>query len=136
MKKNPDKYIYEERKRWVFLGLPFTFTVYRIGEDMLTTDTGFLNKTEDDCFMYKVQDAKLTASLGERMFGLGTIICYTGDVTDQKLEIKHVKNAKEIKDYILKTSEEARIKRRSVNVQNIGVDDCLIHDTDGLIDMM
>lgn len=136
MKKNPDKYIYEERKRWVFLGLPFTFTVYRIGEDMLTTDTGFLNKTEDDCFMYKVQDAKLTASLGERMFGLGTIICYTGDVTDQKLEIKHVKNAKAIKDYILKTSEEARIKRRSVNVQNIGVDDCLIHDTDGLIDMM
>ena len=136
MKKNPDKYIYEERKRWVFLGIPFTFTVYRIGEDMLTTDTGFLNKTEDDCFMYKVQDAKLTASLGERMFGLGTIICYTGDVTDQKLEIKHVKNAKAIKDYILKTSEEARIKRRSVNVQNIGVDDCLIHDTDGLIDMM
>lgn len=136
MKKNPEKYAYEERKRWVFFGLPFTFTVYRVGADMLTTDTGFFNKTEDDCFMYKVQDAKLTATLFERMFGLGSIICYTGDVTDQKLEIKHIKNAKEIKDYILKTSEEARIKRRSVNVQNIGVDDCTLHDADGLIDMM
>ena len=30
-----------ERKRWLFLGLPFTFTKYTIREDMLTIAAGF-----------------------------------------------------------------------------------------------
>ena len=70
--------------------------------------------------MYKVQDVKLTATLAERIFGLATIICYTGDVTDKELKLVHIKHAKEIKNYLLKASEEARIKRRTLNMQDIG----------------
>ena len=29
-----------ERKRWLFFGLPFTFTKYTIKEDMITIDEG------------------------------------------------------------------------------------------------
>ncbi|MCM1088052.1 MAG: PH domain-containing protein [Muribaculaceae bacterium] len=111
---------YEERKRWLFLGLPFTFTKYTIGEDVITVNSGLLNTRENDCYMYKVQDVELETSLAERMFGLGTIVCYTGDTTHPKLLIEHVKNAKELKDYILKESEEARRKRRTLNTLDIG----------------
>lgn len=111
---------YEERKRWLFLGLPFTFTKYTIGEEVITINTGFLNTHENDCYMYKVQDVELETSLVERMFGLGTIVCYTGDTTHPKLLIEHIKNAKELKDYILKESEEARRKRRTLNTLDIG----------------
>ena len=65
---------------------------------------------------------KLTATLPERMFGLGTITCYTGDVTNKELQFVHIRRAKEIKDYLLRASEEARLKRRTVNMQNIGAD--------------
>ncbi len=123
---------YRERKRWVFLGLPWTFTVYTIGEEMLTVNRGFLNKQEDDCYMYKVVDVKLNQSFWERIVKLGTIECYTGDVTDQKLVISHIRNAKEIKNYILKASEEARMKRRTVNMQNIGSQ--VDYDGDGVPD--
>ena len=68
---------FQERKRWVFFGLPFTFTVYTIREEVITVITGFLNKEENDCYMYKVQDVTLKTSLFERIFGLGTIVCYT-----------------------------------------------------------
>ena len=109
-----------EKKRWLFLGLPFTVTKYVIKEDMITVDTGVFTKVENDCYMYKVQDVEHTASIWERMAGLGTIVCYTGDTTHPQLLIEHIRNSKAIKEFILKESEEARLKRRTVNMLDIG----------------
>lgn len=111
---------YEERKRWLFFGLPFTFTKYIIGEEVVTIVSGLLSTHENDCYMYKIQDVELVISLPERIFGLGTIICYTGDTTHPRLFLTHIRNAREIKEYILKTSEEARRKRRTLNTLDIG----------------
>ena len=118
-----------EKKRWLFLGLPFTFTKYVIKEDMITVDTGVFTKVENDCYMYKVQDVEHTASIWERMAGLGTIVCYTGDTTHPQLLIEHIRNSKAIKEFILKESEEARLKRRTVNMLDIGSGD--VEDMDG-----
>ncbi|MGN0386508.1 MAG: PH domain-containing protein [Lachnospiraceae bacterium] len=114
---------FRERKRWVFFGLPFTFTVYTVKDDMFTIDQGFLKKIENDCYMYKIQDVQLQESFWERIFGLGSIICFTGDTTHPKLEIKHIKNAKKLKNYILEASEAARMRRRTLNTLNIGAED-------------
>ncbi|MDD6810872.1 MAG: PH domain-containing protein [Lachnospiraceae bacterium] len=111
---------YQERKRWVFFGLPFTFTKYTINDDLITIDSGLFATKENDCYMYKVQDVELQASFMERIFGLGTIVCYTGDTTHPTLLVEHIKKSKEIKDYILKASEEARRKRRTLNTLDIG----------------
>ena len=119
-----------EKKRWLFLGLPFTFTKYVIKEDMITVDTGVFTKVENDCYMYKVQDVEHTASIWERMAGLGTIVCYTGDTTHPKLLIEHIRNSKAIKEFILKESEEDRLKRRTVNMLDIGYGD--VEDIDDL----
>ena len=113
---------FRERKRWVFFGLPFTFTIYTVKEEVLTVDTGFMSKEENDCYMYKVQDVTLKTSLWERIFGLGTIICYTGDTTNPQLVMAHIKNARAIKDFILEQSEIARRKRRTMNTLDIGAD--------------
>ncbi len=121
---------YVERKRLLFFGLPWTFTKYSIREDAITINTGLLNTKENDCYMYKVQDVELTVSLWERIFKLGTITCFTGDTTNPKLSIEHIKNAKAVKDYILQASEEERRKRRTMNTLNIGAD----MDNDGIPD--
>ena len=116
-----------ERKRWLFLGLPFTFTKYTVKEDMITMAEGLFKTVENDCYMYKVQDVELVVSLWERIFKMGTIICYTGDTTNPKLYIEHVRNAKVIKDFILEASETARMKRRTMNTlridANVDMDD-------------
>ena len=122
-----------ERKRWLFLGLPFTFTKYIIKENVLTIDSGFFKKVENDCYMYKIQDVELNASLMERVFGLGTVICYTGDTTHPKLLLVHIRNARAVKDLILEASETARLKRRTINTVDIGVGDMDL-DGDGLPD--
>lgn len=117
--KNPDiKFV--ERKRWLFLGLPFTFTKFIIQDDAITINQGFLNKVENDCYMYKVQDVEHKASLLERLCGLGTITCFTGDTTHPKLIMPHIKHSKTIKNYILEASEAARMRRRTLNTLDIG----------------
>ena len=112
--------MYEERKRWLFLGLPFTFTKYYINEDLLTVREGFFKTVENDCYMYKIQGVQHTATLVEKLFGLGTVVCFTGDTTHPNLELKHIKHSREIKSYILEESENARIRRRTVNMLDIG----------------
>ena len=64
---------FREKKRWGFFGLPFTFTTYMVTEELITVEEGFINKRENDCYIYKVQDVELIRTLGERMFGLGTV---------------------------------------------------------------
>ena len=119
-----------EKKRWVLFGLPWTFTTYSINKDVLTVDTGLFNKQENDCYMYKIQDVKLKSTFWQRMSGLGDVICYTGDTTDRELVLKNIKNSKEVKNYILKNSEVARLKRRTLNTLNIGAGDVSDGDMD------
>lgn len=119
-----------ERKRWLFLGLPFTFTKYTVKEDMITVDEGLLKTVENDCYMYKVQDVEHSATFLEKIVGLGTVTCFTGDTTHPKLVLTHIKNSKAIKEFILQKSEEARLKRRTVNMLDIGSGD--MQDADDL----
>lgn len=114
---------YMERKRWLFFGLPFTFTKYTVTDEVITVNEGLLNTRENDCYLYKVQDVELQVSLAERIFGLGTVACYTGDNTHPQLFLTHIKHSKEIKNYILKASEEARRRRRTLNTLNIDASD-------------
>lgn len=112
-----------ERKRIKFFGLPFSFTKYRITEEKLTITSGFLSITEDDAMMYKIQDVRLTRSLAERLFKLGTITCYTGDTTHPELILECIRHTNMIKDFIMQSSEEARRKRRALHTLNIDAEE-------------
>jgi len=114
---------YIERKRSKFFGLPLSFTVYSITEEKITITSGFLSITVDDAYMYKIHDVRLTRSFRERLFGLGTITCYTGDTTHPELTLYHIKHASKIKDFIMSSSEEARRKRRALRKIDIDVED-------------
>ena len=111
-----------EKKRWLFLGLPFTFTKYTVTEEQITINSGLFTRIENDCYMYKIQDTVLSVSLFQRIFGIATVVCKTSDVTHGQLVLKNIKNAKAIKDFIVECSEEQRMKRRTINTLNIDAD--------------
>lgn len=114
---------FNEKKRSLFFGLPLSFTTYIIGDELLTTKEGLFKIVENDCYLYKIQDVTLTRTLLERFFGLSTVVCHTGDTTSPQLILKHIKNGPEIKEYLVKTSDEERLRRRTINTVNISADD-------------
>ena len=78
------EYECKEKKRSWFFGLPLSFTTYTVSQKKINIKKGLLRTEEDDTLMYKIQDVKLVRSLWERIFKLGTVICYSGDVTYKK----------------------------------------------------
>lgn len=124
------EYEYKEKKRSLFFGLPISFTTYTLSQKKINIKKGLLRTEEDDTLMYKIQDVKLVRSLWERIFKLGTVICYSGDVTDAKLMLTHIKNSSEIKEYILETAEEERRKVRTLHTMGLDGADDLFEDVD------
>lgn len=114
---------YKEKKRSLFFGLPLSFTTYTVTDTKINIKKGLLRTVEDDTLLYKVQDVKLVRGIFERIFKLGTIICYSGDVTDAKLMLSHIRNASEIKEFILLTSETERRKVRTVHTMELDAED-------------
>lgn len=110
---------YKERKRSLFFGLPLSFTTYTLTEKKINIKKGLLKTVEDDTLMYKVQDVTLVRGLFERIFGLGTVICYSSDVTDSKLLLTHIRNSSEVKEFILQTAEMERRKVRTVHTMGL-----------------
>ncbi|MCI5731556.1 MAG: PH domain-containing protein [Eubacterium sp.] len=114
--------MYQEKKRSLLFGLPLSFTTYRIEEEKVNIRKGLLRTVEDDTLMYRIQDVKLVTGFLERIFRLGTVVCYSSDVTDPMLELKHIRRAREIKDYILSTSESERRKVRTLHTLDLDTD--------------
>ena len=111
---------FTERKGWTFLGLPFTFTVYELYDNDIVIRNGIFTVHENDCYMYRVSDVELTRNIWQRLFGIGTVTCYTSDATTKTIVLKNIRNSREIKDFIYRSAEECKMRRRTVNMQNIG----------------
>lgn len=124
------EYKWRDRKR--VLGMPITFTRYMLSDDRLFLEKGLLNLKADEVLLYRVRDLELTISLGQRMFGVGTICVHSSDQSMPHMELENVKNPREVKELIHQMVEAAKDKRRMRSMEIMGGpqgDD--FHDLDG-----
>jgi len=111
-------YTWKDRKR--ILGMPITFTRYRLSEDRLFCEKGFLNIKQDEVLLYRVRDLQLTMTLGQRIFGVGTICVVSSDKSLPHLDLINVKDPRNVKELIHRSVEEAKDKRRMRTMEVMG----------------
>ena len=131
----PIEYLWKDRKR--YFGLPLSFTRYRLSEDRLFCETGFLNIKSDEVLLYRVRDLQLNMSLGQRIFGVGTVCVVSSDKSIPHLDLKNVKRPREVKELIHQHVEAAKDKRRMRTTELVGAeseDGGGYHDTADLED--
>ena len=107
------KVTWKDRKR--ILGMPITFTRYFLVEDpdwtKVFVKTGLLFTREEEVNLYRIYDITMTSSLGEKIFGVGTIILYSKDESTPTLVIRHVKNPTHVRNLLANKIEEEKAKR-------------------------
>ena len=107
--KKPETLWNDRRRR---LGLPLRFTRYALSEDRLFLEKGLLNTKYDEILLYRVRDISLNITLGQRLFGVGTITVQSSDKSLPILELKNIKRPQEVKELLHQTVEELKIARR------------------------
>lgn len=124
----PIEYLWKDRKR--HLGLPLSFTRYRLSGDRLFRETGFFNLRSDEVLLYRVQDLELNMSLIQRIFGVGTICVHSSDKTSPHLDLKNVRRPREVKELIHQNVEEAKDRRRMRATEVLTDRGSVYHDDD------
>jgi len=103
--------IWTDKKR--ILGMPISFTRYTIAVKendwiKLFVKTGILSTTIDEINLFRVRDITITQSLGQKIFGVGSIILRSTDWSDGEFIIKNIKNPYKVRNLISQQVETAR----------------------------
>jgi hypothetical protein len=108
------------RDRKHFMWFPFSFTVYEVKNDRLYIQRGLLSTSYDETLLYRITDVKLTRSLGQKIFGTGTIeLCTTVD-HDGHILLENVKNPMDVKAQLSELVEDARDKKKVIGKEFYG----------------
>ena len=103
--------VWQDRKRIIF-GLPWTFTKYVLTKEKLLIQTGILNTKEEEVRLYRIMDVTLRRSLGQRLFGLGTIHCCSADKSTPEFDIKWIPDSAAVKEKLSDLVEAERMAKR------------------------
>ena len=121
------EYLWSDRKRW--LGMPLSFTKYKLSEDRIFLEKGLLNTKSDEVLLYRVRDLSMNITLGQRILGVGTICVMSSDQSMPHLDLKNIKYPRQVKELIHQTVEKAK-ERRNLRPMEIMNGEGADHDAD------
>lgn len=125
-----DEILWADTKRW--LGLPWTFTKYRVDEERLYLKQGFLSTQTDELLLYRIMDIKSSQTLGQRITGVGTVTLYCSDKSDGVLELKNIKEYEKVRRFLSELVEKKRTETGVKGRELFGTGHAVEHpDLDG-----
>jgi hypothetical protein len=103
---NEKPILWSDRKR--ILGLPLSFTRYRVDEDRLYMESGLIRSETNELLLYRVLDVKSTRTLGQKLVGVGTITLMSSDQSSPRLELKNIRDCERVRRFLSTLIEKQR----------------------------
>ena len=108
--------LWADRKR--ILGMPISFTRYRMDDERLYVKTGLLRTELNEILLYRILDVKSTQTLWQRIFGVGTLTLFSVDQSCPQLQLKNIKSPEKLhrylSDFIEKTRQSKGVAGREI----------------------
>ena len=120
--KDTKEYLWKDKKRTIF-GLPLSFTTYAFDKERFYIKRGVFTVTRDEVRLYRVMDLSFRQTLGQRIFGVGSIICESADKTMKHFEIKNIKNPESVMEQMSQLVEQERDRKRVSSREYLHEDD-------------
>lgn len=92
---------------------------YELSSERLFFATGLVSKHIDEIELVIVYDVRVQQSLGQRFWGIGDVIVFSGDETHKILTLQGVEDYVHVKDMIRNASQKVKIARGIVFAHNI-----------------
>lgn len=110
--------LWKDRKR--ILGLPISFTRYSFDSNRFYLKVGFLNIKSDEVLLYRILDIRLSRSLFQRIFGVGSITLLTADKSNNEIIIKNIKKSDRVYKALSNIVEKERDEKRVLGKEMFG----------------
>ena len=125
-----EEILWADTKRW--LGMPLTFTKYHVDQDRLYCKTGFLKTELNETLLYRVLDIQCSQTLGQRIFGVGTVTLFCSDKSDGILKLENVKKYDQVRRFLSELVEKKRTETGVKGREIYGTGHAVPHpDADG-----
>lgn len=113
-----EEILWKDRRR--YLGLPLSFTIYSLDNNRFYVKRGLFNTVTDELLLYRVLDVRLTRTLGQKMFGVGSITLTSADQSSPSLLIKNIKKSDRTRRLLSNIVERERNEKRVMGKEMFG----------------
>jgi len=113
-----EEILWKDRRR--YLGLPLSFTIYTLDNNRLYVKRGLFNSVTDELLLYRILDVRLTRTLGQKMFGVGSITLTSADQSSPSLLIKNIKKSDRTRRLLSNIVERERNEKRVMGKEMFG----------------
>ena len=102
-----DIVLWKDRRRR--MGIPLSFTRYKVCEDKLILSVGFFKTTIDEILLYRIMDIKLVRTLWQKICRVGSVYLVSTDKSHPNLELKNIKHSDTVRRFL----SEMIVKQRT-----------------------
>ena len=131
-RKRKEDSIWEDRKR-TFFGMPWSFTKYSLDNERFYLERGLFSTRYDEVRLYRITDVVLLRTLGQKIFGLGSLHIDSSDKNLGNFTIVNIKDSEKVKELFSRKIEEQRRSNRVYSRESIGSEEDA-YDYDGFGD--
>lgn len=107
-----ERMIWEGRPGWPLSWVNRILTRYKLTNERLVVERGFVRKRVEQIDLYRVHDVDYKQGIMERIFGMGDISIETSDATTPDIVLIDVKEPNRVKDLVWKAARIERQRRR------------------------
>ena len=104
-----DDILWKDKKR--ICGLPVSFTRYEVSNERFITRIGFFRTEVNEILLYRILDIKLVRTLGQKIFGVGTITLFSADQSHKTIELRNIKKPEAVRKFLSKIVEQERMQK-------------------------
>ena len=100
--------LWQDRKHHMWF--PFSFTKYTVQGGRLYIKRGFLSTTYDETLLYRITDISMHKTLGQRIFGTGTIILKVQADATPCQHLVNIRYPEDVRNFLSELIEKERRK--------------------------